>query len=117
MIKNFHAENMGKFFLLFLTYFGTAHTANIVFYFGISSYSHRVPAWPLAEALAEKGHNITFVSPYPSKNPNPKIKDFVPKNLKKWSDSLGDSLDVFEDRKKGNTLNNWIILPGIVFHV
>ncbi len=100
---------------LLVSVLSTVHTANIVFYFGISSYSHRVPAWPLAEALAGKGHNITFVSPYPSKNPNPKIRDFVPKNLKKWSDSFGDSMDVFKNRKNGNTLSNWIILPGTIF--
>ncbi|KAJ6643617.1 UDP-glucuronosyltransferase 1A7 [Pseudolycoriella hygida] len=25
---------------------------------------YRLPAWPLAKALADKGHNVTFISPY-----------------------------------------------------
>jgi glucuronosyltransferase len=61
-----------------------ASGANILFYWGVSGYSHRISVWPLIEKLAEKGHNITFFSPYPSRNPpDPKFKiiDIVPKNL------------------------------------
>jgi len=82
-----------------------------VFFFGVSSYSHRIPAWPLAEALVDKGHNVTFVSPYPAKNPNPKIFDYVPKTLKEWVESWSDMENVFEDRKKGDWMNMWMSLP------
>lgn len=54
---------------------------------------------------------MTFVSPYPSKNPNPKIVDYVPKILKEWVDSWGDIENVFEDRKKGDWYSVWIMLP------
>lgn len=68
-------------------------------------------AWPLAEALAEEGHNITFISPFPAKSPNPKIFDYVPKDLKEWVDGWGDLEDVFLERKNGNTKNVWVSLP------
>lgn len=68
-------------------------------------------AWPLAEELAERSHNVTFVSPYSAKSPNPKIFDYVPTNLKKWVDSWGDIENVFEDRKKGDWSSVWITLP------
>ncbi|KAJ6643627.1 UDP-glucosyltransferase 2 [Pseudolycoriella hygida] len=84
---------------------------NIVFFFGVSTYSHRVPAWPLAEALAENGHNVTFVSPFPSKSPNPKIYDYVPKILKEWVESWEDLEDVFSDRKTKNPISMWLMLP------
>lgn len=96
------------------TNFLPVHSANIVFYFGISSYSHRIPAWPLAEALADKGHNVTFVSPFPSKSPNLKITDYTPTKLKEWVESWGDLEDVFQDRKNGRLSDGWTMLPGIV---
>ncbi len=68
-------------------------------------------AWPLAEALTDKGHNVTFVSPYPAKNPSSRIFDYVPKTLKEWVDSWGDLENVFEDRKKGNLVSGWTMLP------
>ncbi|KAJ6643628.1 UDP-glucosyltransferase 2 [Pseudolycoriella hygida] len=90
----------------------TAQSANIAFFFGMSSYSHRVPAWPLAETLADKGHKITFISPYPAKNPNPKIFDYVPKGLKAWLDNLGDVFHVIEERKKKEFLAGFLNLPS-----
>ncbi|XP_037034451.1 UDP-glucosyltransferase 2-like isoform X2 [Bradysia coprophila] len=87
------------------------HSANIVFFFGVSSYSHRVAVWPLAEALAENGHNVSFISPYPAKNPNPKIFDYVPNALKTWLDGIGDAINVFEDRKTMSPLMGNMMLP------
>lgn len=62
--------------------------------------------------MAAEGHNITFVSPHPAKNPNPKIFDYVPKTLKEWVDSWEDLEDLFEDRKKADWLSVWIMLPA-----
>lgn len=61
------------------------HGANILFYFAVSGYSHRISVWPIIEALANSGHSVTFLSGYPSKNPSshPNITDFVPQNLNK----------------------------------
>jgi glucuronosyltransferase len=52
---------------------GESYAANILFYWAFSGYSHRIAVWPLVEKLVEKGHNVTFFSPTPSKNPNPKV--------------------------------------------
>lgn len=89
--------------------------ANIVFYFGVSSYSHRVPAWPLVGALADRGHNVTFISPFAAKNPNPKVHDYVPTKVKEWVDTWEDLEDVFQDRKTGRLMDGWTMLPGIKF--
>jgi len=51
--------------------------ANILFFFGMSTYSHRLAVWPLVEKLAEKGHNITFLQPFPNKTPHPNVTEIV----------------------------------------
>jgi len=55
--------------------------ANILFFHLFSSYSHRIAVWPLVEALAAKGHNVTFLQSYPPKQPNPKVTEFYPESL------------------------------------
>lgn len=100
------------FLTIFISHCLVVHSANIVFYFALSTYSHRIPAWPLVEALADQGHNVTFVSPFPSKSPNPKVNDYVPKKFKEWVDSWGDLEDVFENRKMDKEIDAWLILPG-----
>ncbi|ODM87916.1 UDP-glucuronosyltransferase 1-7C [Orchesella cincta] len=86
-------------------------SANIAFFFGISTYSHRIPAWPLATGLADLGHNVTFISPFPAKKPHPKVFDYAPPKLKEWVDSWEDMEDVFAERKAGDLLKGWISLP------
>jgi len=49
----------------------------ILFFFGLSSYSHRIAVWPLVEELANKGHQVTFLQPHENKMPHPKVKDIV----------------------------------------
>jgi len=71
-------------FLVLIVGINFVSGANILFYWGVSGYSHRISIWPLVEALSERGHKITFFSPYESRDPpNPKytIQDIVPKNL------------------------------------
>lgn len=97
---------------IFITQCLVVDSANIVFYFAVSSYSHRIPAWPLVEALADQGHNVTFVSPFPSKSPNPKVNDYTPKKLKEWVDSWEDLENVFENRKLDKVIDSMLILPG-----
>ena len=66
--------------LIFLTFSIVGFTGgeNILFFFCLSTYSHRVSAWPLVEKLAEKGHNVTFLQPYKNKNPpHPNVTDIV----------------------------------------
>lgn len=57
----------------------TVDTANILFYFGMSTYSHRIIAWPLVEALVERNHTVTFFQPDKNKNPNPKVTEVNPR--------------------------------------
>lgn len=54
---------------------------NILFFFGMSTYSHRITAWPLATKLAEQGHSVTFLQVYENKSPHPKITEFIPDNV------------------------------------
>jgi len=67
-------------FLLLLAIQG-ADSANILFFFQVSTYSHRIVVWPLVEALVDRGHNVTFHTIYHSKNPNPKVREFFPKSM------------------------------------
>lgn len=69
--------------------------ANIVIFQHVISYSHRVTTWPLAEALAEKGHQVTYITPYAPKHPNPKITEIVPKKMSEFVDAtLNAELDI-----------------------
>ncbi|OXA57065.1 UDP-glucuronosyltransferase 1-8 [Folsomia candida] len=54
---------------------------NIFFYGGVSGISHRISVWPLVEKLADKGHNVTFFSPFPPKVPNHKVHEIIPENF------------------------------------
>ena len=76
-----------------------ASGSKIVFYFARSTYSHRITVWPLAESLAVRGHNVTFVQPFPPKTPNPKIHEFYPKSLLGRDDM--DQMNFFQVRLQG----------------
>lgn len=69
-------------FLVTFTYIPSCiDGANILFFFGLSTYSHRITAWPLAVKLAEQGHSVTFLQAAKNKSPHPKITDVIPKGL------------------------------------
>ncbi|XP_035701550.1 UDP-glucuronosyltransferase 1A1 isoform X1 [Folsomia candida] len=85
----------------------SSEAANILFFFGLSSYSHRIAAWPLTEALAARGHKVTFLSPYPAKTPSPNVTDYVPVCLKEWVDTW-DEIERFNDlRLSGEMELEW----------
>src|SRR5689334_20755883 len=69
------------FLTLLSTHFVTS--SNILFFWAVSGYSHRVAIWPLVEKLADKGHKITFLSQYEPKTPkpHPNISEMVPEDL------------------------------------
>ncbi|OXA44491.1 UDP-glucuronosyltransferase 2A3 [Folsomia candida] len=74
--------------IVFCSLVNFGSTANILFYFVVSGYSHRIGVWPIIQRLAESGHNVTFLSPYPNKNQvaqshHVNITDYVPHNLAK----------------------------------
>lgn len=56
-------------------------SANVLFFFGLSTYSHRITAWPLAVKLAEQGHSVTFLQAVKNKTPHPKVTDVIPKGV------------------------------------
>lgn len=72
-----------SFILLVSITLQCATAANILFFWGVSSYSHRITVWPLVKALADNGHKVTFLSPFEPKSPttHPNISELVPKDL------------------------------------
>ena len=78
------------FFLVFA--YVPAHGANILFFVGITNYSHRMAMWPLVQALADRGHSVTFLSAHP---PGPlahaKVTEVIPTSvvemMKKFQDT------------------------------
>ncbi|ODN03744.1 2-hydroxyacylsphingosine 1-beta-galactosyltransferase [Orchesella cincta] len=86
---------------------------NILFYGIVGSYSQRISTWPLIEALSDKGHNVTYISAYDSKDPHPKIYDYAPK---KWKETMGPwegYKTFYEVRKNKQMLNMWFELPSL----
>lgn len=69
---------------------------NIAFFHPTGSYSHRVSLWPLVKRLVENGHQITFISSYPPKDPLPNVTEIVPEQMAKYINDYmqGGDLDV-----------------------
>ncbi len=61
---------------------------HILFFHHIVTYSHRVVTWPLAEALSKRGHNVTYISPFYPKEPNPNITEVVPQKMAELVDNV-----------------------------
>ncbi len=96
----------------------TKDSRNILFFTGCGSYSMRLAIWPLIEALAEKGHQITYVSAYESKlPPQPNIHNYVPKKLQHWWNQITGDMKLSEMRKNGNLLLFWLSAPQIGIEV
>ena len=69
--------------------------ARILFYIGgISSHSHRVSVQPLANKLAERGHQVTFLSPLGNSASHPSIKEFSTAQLKGFNEVLQSQFGV-----------------------
>lgn len=77
----------------------------------MGSYSHRITLEPWMNALADKGHNITFISGYVPKTSNPKVNDFTPPGLLKYMDNVGENFNIFEFRKSSKILLVSFMLP------
>lgn len=64
--------------LLFSCFLATlASSANILVLYPGSGKSHKIAVMPIVEELAERGHQITIVSPYPTSTTSSNIKDIV----------------------------------------
>lgn len=102
---------------IFLVLFAMQHiqfgnAANILFFWGMSGYSHRITIWPLVEKLAANGHNITYFSPHAPKTkykPNPNITEIIPDNL---FSRIGMDYDPAEIRLKGGVKAVEDLWPG-----
>ena len=72
-----------------------AHGASILFYFGVSTYSHRNSVWPLVLSLANSGqHRVTFVNIYAprAEHVHPNVTEFFPQA---HSDTIfGDTVNI-----------------------
>lgn len=98
--------------LTLATIIATSDGANILVFIGMGSYSHRVPMQPWLDALADRGHNITILSGFPPKVPNPKITEVNPPKLMKWITALmSEEFDVFKFRKNSQIIQAWFLLP------
>ncbi|ODM90029.1 2-hydroxyacylsphingosine 1-beta-galactosyltransferase [Orchesella cincta] len=81
--------------------------------------SHRVPLQPLIDALADRGHNITFLSGFPPKSPNPKVTEFNPPKLTAYMNQFMDfDFDVFKYRKNSEIiLTGWLNMPHLAVEI
>ncbi|CAL8110970.1 unnamed protein product [Orchesella dallaii] len=56
--------------------------SNILFFHGVSTASHRTAIWPLAEKLADAGHNVTYIFPVTKRlGSHPRIEEFAPSKM------------------------------------
>ncbi|CAL8110971.1 unnamed protein product [Orchesella dallaii] len=56
--------------------------SNILFFHAVSTASHRTAIWPLAEKLADSGHNVTYIFPIERRmGSHPKIEELTPSKM------------------------------------
>ena len=87
--------------LLITTTLNVTFGARILFFFTISSYSHRIAVWPYVEKLAATGHEVTFVQPYPPKKPNPNVTEFYPQSMLNSGGSFVENINLLKLRLEG----------------
>lgn len=59
-----------------------AQGKNILFFHLLGTSSHRTAIWPLAEQLAERGHNVTYIFPLKKRvGSHPKVEEIIPQNV------------------------------------
>lgn len=82
---------------------------NVLFYFGITGFSHLHSAFPLAVALADKGHNVTVFTSYPpKKKPHPNITTILSEDIRAlFQANWDEDADLIRDRLQNNHLAFW----------
>ena len=63
--------------VLFGAFFPSGDCGSLLFYMPLVSRSMKITFMPLAEAMAERGHEVVVVMPHPSKKPHPKVKEII----------------------------------------
>jgi len=89
--------------------------ARILFFFGLSTYSHRILVWPLVQELTKRGHEVTYFSSSPNRNPksDPKVGDFVPSAVTEFYKGEGImNLNLLHSRLDGVLVEKWNEMPG-----
>ncbi|CAG7786636.1 unnamed protein product, partial [Allacma fusca] len=71
-----------------------ANGANILFFMGLASHSHRVALQPLAEKLVETGHKVSFLTYMKSEKPHPNITEFFPESARQAMSRQLDDIGV-----------------------
>lgn len=101
------------FMLVCLVGANSVQSANILFFFGFSGHSHRITVWPLVQALADRGHKVTFYSPFEPKKPttHPNITEMVVQDI---YDMAGFDFDPAEIRVKGGIQAIDAMWPGFI---
>jgi len=91
-----------------------SNSENVLIFHHTASYSHLVVTWPIAEALSARGHNVTYIAPFYSKEPNPNITEIVPVQLAKWVDKVvNQEFDITMRIKKSmNRMFNVFFMVG-----
>lgn len=88
----------------------------ILFYSAISTHSIRLSMWPIMEALADKGHNVTFLSPLENLDDpqqKSKVHYVTPKKWKKAMGSWESSGKYYDIRKQGAGPKGWLQIREI----
>jgi len=99
---------VGSVLVPFLLAVGYVEPANILFFFGAGTYSHRILVWPLVETLAERGHNLTFFSAFTPKSPNPKVIEVHPEPLRHFAKGMfGPDSNLFNRRVENTHQSVW----------
>ncbi|XP_021955895.1 2-hydroxyacylsphingosine 1-beta-galactosyltransferase [Folsomia candida] len=91
-------KNLFNYFIIFL-HFPSFPAEKILFFFGGGSYSMKNSAWPWATELADRGHQVTFLSAH-SKQPTKhgQIRDLATPTLVQLMGVLY-GIDRFQQRK------------------
>jgi glucuronosyltransferase len=74
--------------LLFVFLTWNVQCARILFVFPIPSYSHYQLGFRMAKELAERGHQVTSINPYPQKTPIKNYKDVSVEEIEAFFEDL-----------------------------
>ena len=80
---------------------------NILFFHLMGTASHRTTIWPLAEQLASKGHNVTYIWPLKKRiGSHPQIEEIFPSNCEPILNNWLGEFDI--NTRLNNTILEWM---------
>lgn len=91
-------------FLCLCVFVGFVQNAKILSIFPMHSHSHFTLGFNLLQEMAKRGHQITFISPYPQEKPLKNFRDISIANIKPALDDLKKELFRLED---GSPIDNF----------